>query len=1494
MAQFLRPTSDLSAGSWTTAPLWSKIDEGSDGGDTIQSEDVANNVNTSNADFGCNSIDDPAVSTGHILRARWASSLVRDMTPHLELWQGTAGSGTLIAALVPAELTGTTEQTDTYTLSGAEADNITDYGDLDLRLWGRGTGGGPSRALVVEFAELETPDASADVNINHSIEVSTMTDFAPTVRAGVDISHSAEVSTLLDFVPGIGAGVDVSHSIEVATFTSFLPAVLAGVDVSHSIEVSTLVDFIPTISIPIINVVHNIEVSTLVDFAPTVRAGVDIAHSIEVATLVDFIPTVAAGVDITHSIEVSTLEDFIPAVLAGVDISHSIEVATLVDFIPTITTSGPTNINHEIEVSTLVDFIPKIFSTAGNYVIDRMKAAGSEPTQHYKDAIAPFADGLFNEGIWAITDQMFVPPAETKIQSLTPWEGKNGTESSGGSGITFTKDVGIKAASATDYFDTNWIWGVDNVHALQNDHATVAGQDGDSGQGQANYGVEDASNADPHWLFIDSSIGGIAAAKCSIGQRNEWVSVDGKGFWIVNRTTSTLATVYKNDSVIDSDNSNSDPSIMVNSIVLCNQLIDGATTANAGLLDANQQIYWIGKGLTASQRTEFQALWEQFVIDLAWNHNHVIEVSTITDFAPIIRAGVDISHNAEVSTLIDFVPTIRTDRVDINHSAEVSTLVDFIPVIFSGAGNFVIDRMVDAGSTPDALHEASIRKAADALFAEGVYQLRDVIYAPAAGTKIEALTPWKGPDGTENGTVTWNVNAGINAGGADTNFIDTNYNPDPAVDGVQFAIDSNSCSVLLDGVDTNDIFNVPYGLEQVDPNDDAVWFIVSDASGNMRVSQQSDQADQTIVANSSPNGFYTIERTSNTRIEVLKDESSFTVDTGSPSQDMTSSDVNIYLCTLNNDNTARFGDFTDDLQYFDIGAELGLTLHTKQARIMADYIVEINGGDTIRHVIETATLVDFIPTITTGVGDTTINHEIEVSTLVDFVPIIRAGVDISHSAEVSTLVDFVPTILIGVDINHTIEVATLTDFVPTITLGVDINHSVEVATLVDFIPTIVIDITIPHSIEVSTLVDFVPAILAGVDISHTIEIATLVDFIPAILVGVDISHTIEIATLVDFAPTVKPGVDVNHSAEVATFVDFVPTIATGSDTTINHSIEISTLVDFVPTVNAGVDIFHSIEVATLTDFVPNIGAGSDISHSIEIATLVDFVPTINITRADINHTIEISTLVDFAVTVLAGVDINHSAEVSTFVDFIPTIDTGAGNVNINHEIEVSTLVDFAPTVKPGVDINHNAEVATIQDFVATIAAGVDILHSIEVSTFTDFVPSIQAGVRIEHSIEVSTFVDFVPTIVAGADSDINHEIEVSTLQDFVPAVNAGVDISHSIEISTLQDFVPNIAAGVDISHSIEVATLQDFVPSIRGGADVFHNIEVATLVDFIPTVVVPGSAFIFHSIEVSTLQDFAPVIIGDPANLNDHRVGPGAGNLTDERTGGNDGLLTRL
>lgn len=168
MTQFARPSSDQSAGSWTTSPLWSKIDEdisggGSGDGTLITSDSVGNGANTTNADVKISTVTDPTLSSNHVIRVRWlCSDASRSLQAHIELWEGNpASGGTKRAEIISASNVGGTEVEASYTLSSGEADAITDYSNLYFRFWGQGTGGGPSRALQIEAAQFEVPDVAA-------------------------------------------------------------------------------------------------------------------------------------------------------------------------------------------------------------------------------------------------------------------------------------------------------------------------------------------------------------------------------------------------------------------------------------------------------------------------------------------------------------------------------------------------------------------------------------------------------------------------------------------------------------------------------------------------------------------------------------------------------------------------------------------------------------------------------------------------------------------------------------------------------------------------------------------------------------------------------------------------------------------------------------------------------------------------------------------------------------------------------------------------------------------------------------------------------------------------------------------------------------------------------------------------------------------------------------------------------------------------------------
>ena len=131
-SQYARPTSDVTAGSWTPssgAVLWDMLNEttASDA-DSIQSGTLTTTPDVSEVALG--SVTDPAVSTGHIVRYRFSKNIAAGDTINLtvSLYQG----ATLIASQTQSAISETTTA-GTFTLSGAEADSISSYSTLRLR-----------------------------------------------------------------------------------------------------------------------------------------------------------------------------------------------------------------------------------------------------------------------------------------------------------------------------------------------------------------------------------------------------------------------------------------------------------------------------------------------------------------------------------------------------------------------------------------------------------------------------------------------------------------------------------------------------------------------------------------------------------------------------------------------------------------------------------------------------------------------------------------------------------------------------------------------------------------------------------------------------------------------------------------------------------------------------------------------------------------------------------------------------------------------------------------------------------------------------------------------------------------------------------------------------------------------------------------------------------------------------------------------------------------
>jgi len=151
MPQFLRPSSDISAGAWTTTPLFSKINETSSNDSPLITS--PNGSNTT-CDLGLSTASTPqsGARTIRIRVRKGTQTNNRGLNFNLKQGGSSVQSGTVQATL-PTTFT-------TYSITITET--ITDYSDLSIELISTGTitGAGTSRAVVdVSWVEMEIPDA---------------------------------------------------------------------------------------------------------------------------------------------------------------------------------------------------------------------------------------------------------------------------------------------------------------------------------------------------------------------------------------------------------------------------------------------------------------------------------------------------------------------------------------------------------------------------------------------------------------------------------------------------------------------------------------------------------------------------------------------------------------------------------------------------------------------------------------------------------------------------------------------------------------------------------------------------------------------------------------------------------------------------------------------------------------------------------------------------------------------------------------------------------------------------------------------------------------------------------------------------------------------------------------------------------------------------------------------------------------------------------------
>lgn len=189
--QFLRPTSDVSAGDWTATPLYAKIDEvTADTADFIQSVNFNNKpaAATSTCEVSLGSGTDPSSSINHTIRYKAMETTTSGM---MDLTVSLKQGATVIASWAENGLSNA--WTDFYhTLSGAQADAITDYSALSVEfVVDNNDKQKVNRYVQVAWLEFETP--AVGVPLQSTVTITASQTSALTLGAPESLASTVTV-----------------------------------------------------------------------------------------------------------------------------------------------------------------------------------------------------------------------------------------------------------------------------------------------------------------------------------------------------------------------------------------------------------------------------------------------------------------------------------------------------------------------------------------------------------------------------------------------------------------------------------------------------------------------------------------------------------------------------------------------------------------------------------------------------------------------------------------------------------------------------------------------------------------------------------------------------------------------------------------------------------------------------------------------------------------------------------------------------------------------------------------------------------------------------------------------------------------------------------------------------------------------------------------------------------------------------------------------------
>jgi hypothetical protein len=252
--------SDISTGAWTPTPLTSVI-----GTPVLNDSTYITGADTT-GEVLLFEVDEPENDENHLLRLRIAKSALggRNLLIELALYQGSTLIFTTGVLDVPDSLDFVA--TPTPIPSSAIA-NITDYGDLRLRLTASSSGGGASRSALVSWAALQTPPAvgSIPVSLSDSGTISATDSMSILTDSTLSITEDDTISAAETYVATRTSTITDSDTTSAAeTYTSVRTTTLTD---SDSITASDSATILTTVAVTLsdsgtVGSVENLQVLT--------------------------------------------------------------------------------------------------------------------------------------------------------------------------------------------------------------------------------------------------------------------------------------------------------------------------------------------------------------------------------------------------------------------------------------------------------------------------------------------------------------------------------------------------------------------------------------------------------------------------------------------------------------------------------------------------------------------------------------------------------------------------------------------------------------------------------------------------------------------------------------------------------------------------------------------------------------------------------------------------------------------------------------------------------------------------------------------------------------------------------------------------------------------------------------------------------------------------------------------------------------------------------